>query len=95
MPESRGPHSIFIDWTRQSLSGLIHVTCSLVLRILISAHSFTVRRIITSTLTYSCTIPSYCACYEELRAAGDSEIPGPYRHLKIRCGMHAACTILL
>ena len=29
-------------------------------------------------------VPSYCA-YEELRAAGDSEIPGPYRHLKIRC----------
>ena len=30
-------------------------------------------------------VPRYCA-YEELRAAGDSEIPGPYRHLKIRCG---------
>jgi hypothetical protein len=29
-------------------------------------------------------VPRYCA-YEELRAAGDSEIPGPYRHLKIRC----------
>jgi hypothetical protein len=33
-------------------------------------------------------VPSCCA-YEELRAAGDSEIPGPYRHFKknppVRC----------
>eukprot|EP01043_Picozoa_sp_COSAG02_P000059 COSAG02_NODE_1_length_108762_cov_456.708287_59_plen_367_part_00 len=34
-------------------------------------------------------VPRYCA-YEELRAAGDSEIPGPYRHFKIRCGPRAA-----
>ena len=41
-------------------------------------------------------VPRYCA-YEELRAAGDSEIPGPYRHFKIRCdgtctAVHVPCT---
>eukprot|EP01043_Picozoa_sp_COSAG02_P074436 COSAG02_NODE_14902_length_1224_cov_2.284444_2_plen_67_part_01 len=54
MPEPRRSHSSFVDWARQSLAlpCFIHVTRPLVLCVLLSAHSFTVRPTSTDTLTH-------------------------------------------